>query len=117
MAIVIPVAVQALNIASRAGQVAVRKAEAARVADRLLNESLVTGSWSQSTQSGLITEQGHEFDWQLHNEAWSESPMRLISVEVEYVVQGKTYSVRLATLIDGSASLTPTTTTTTASTP
>src|SRR2546425_815074 len=56
MAIVIPVAVEGLQIANRAGQVAVRKGEAMRVADRILNESIVTTNWSKSGQSGSVIE-------------------------------------------------------------
>ena len=40
MAIVIPVAMQGLHIAGRAGAVAERKREAVRVAERVLNENL-----------------------------------------------------------------------------
>src|SRR5216684_819976 len=46
MAIVIPVALEGMHVASRAGSVAVRKREAARVAERILNESLVTTNWN-----------------------------------------------------------------------
>jgi len=42
LAIVIPTAVEALHVASLAGEVAAGKSEAARVADRVLNESIVT---------------------------------------------------------------------------
>src|SRR6266513_339917 len=51
MAIVIPVAVQGLRIASRAGSVAERKSAAARVAEKILNENLVTTNWNRSEQS------------------------------------------------------------------
>jgi len=102
MAIVVPVAIQGLHIASLAGEVAERKGEAARVADRLLNESTVTTNWNQSSQSGTVTEGSRQFDWTLHNDAWSENPMRLLTVEVDFTAQGKTYSVRLSTLADGS---------------
>ena len=40
MAIVIPVALSGLSVASRAGEVSVRKAEAALVAERVLNENV-----------------------------------------------------------------------------
>lgn len=105
MAIVIPVAIHALTIASRAGMVAERKAVAARVAERVLNESIVTTNWNQSAQSGVVIEGAREFQWTLHNEAWTENPMRLLTVEVKYSVQGNDYSVRLSTLADGSAPL------------
>jgi type II secretory pathway pseudopilin PulG len=98
MAIVIPVAMQGLNIASRAGAVAERKREAARVAERLLNETLVTTNWSQSTQSGVVKEMDREYQWKLRSDRWTESTMQLLTVEVTFPVQGKDYAVQLSTL-------------------
>ena len=129
MAIVIPVAVQGLQIASRAGEVAQRKGEAARVAERILNESVVTTNYSGSSQSGTVFEGLREFRWTLHSEQWSQGttnqvlpgqsasgqvnnvqpvvnqfaasqiPMSLLTVEVTYPVQGRDYSVSLSTLV------------------
>ena len=104
MAIVIPVALQGIKIANQAGQVAVRKTEAARVAERVLNESIVTTNWDKSGLSGTVTEGMHEFRWQLRNEPWTQQPLRLVSVQVTFAVQGQNYDVRLSTLADNSQS-------------
>src|SRR6266404_2945727 len=56
LAIVIPIAVQGLPIASLAGEVGQRKSIAARVAERVLNENVATTNWNQSSRSGTITE-------------------------------------------------------------
>ena len=101
MAIVIPVAVQALKIANTAGQVAVRKAEATRVADRLLSESIVTTNWNKPGLSGSVQEGAHQFRWLLRNETWQD-PIRVLSVQVTFAVQGQDYDVRLSTLVDNS---------------
>lgn len=102
MAIVIPVAVQGLRVASLAGTVAERKTRAARVAERILNESLVTTNWSKSSQSGTLEDGDREFRWTLRNETWSQEgnlyAPRMLTVEVKYAVQGQDYSVRLSTL-------------------
>jgi len=102
MAIVIPVALQGLRIAGRAGEVAERKREAARVAERVLNESIVTTNWNKSAMSGTVTEADREYNWTLRTESWTEattlSAMRLLTVEVDYPVQGQKYSVALSTL-------------------
>ncbi len=98
MAIVIPVAVQGLRIASRAGEVAQRKDQAARVAERVLNEHIVMTNWNQSVQSGTLLEGGLQYRWTLRNELWSQDAMQLLSVEVVYAVQNQDYSVRLSTL-------------------
>jgi type II secretory pathway pseudopilin PulG len=58
MAIVIPVAVEAMYTASLAGEVAARKSVAARVADQMLNQSLVMTNWNSGTQSGTVTQGG-----------------------------------------------------------
>ena len=99
MAIVIPVAMQGLRIASLAGEVAERKSAAARVAERVLNESIVTTNWNQSLQNGVITEDGRQFNWTLRNEAWNANPMQLVTVEVTFAAQDKNYSVRMSTLV------------------
>ena len=104
LAILIPVIAECLNIASRAGEVAERKTEAVRVAERMLNESIVTTNWNQSSQSGTVNEGIRQFDWKLQNEPWNQDPIRLLTVQVKYTVQGKDYTVQLSTLADGSFS-------------
>lgn len=100
MAIVIPVAMQGLNIASRAGAVAERKREAVRVAERLLNENVATTNWIQSAQSGTVKELDREYQWKLRSDRWTESTMQLLTVEVTFPVQGKDYAVQLSTLVE-----------------
>lgn len=104
LAILVPVIAECLNIASRAGEVAERKTEAVRVAERMLNESIVTTNWNQSSQSGTVNEGIRQFDWTLQNEPWNQDPIRLLTVKVKYTVQGKDYTVELSTLADGSFS-------------
>jgi type II secretory pathway pseudopilin PulG len=104
LAILIPVVAECLSIASRAGEVAERKTEAARVAERILNESIVTTNWNQSAQSGTVNDGMREFSWTLDNTPWNQDPIRLLTVQVKYTVQGRDYSVQLSTLADGSFS-------------
>jgi hypothetical protein len=98
LAIVIPTAVEALHVASLAGEVAARKAAAARVADRVLNESLVTTNWMGGMQSGAVTEGILDFKWKLTSQSWPQDSMQLLTTEVTYSAQGKDYSVKLSTL-------------------
>jgi len=77
-----------------------RKSVAARVAERVLNETMVTSQGSQSTQSGTAQEGAIQYRWQMRNEAWSQDAMRLVSVQVTFAVQGQDYDVRLSTLLD-----------------
>jgi hypothetical protein len=98
LAIVIPAAVEALHLASLAGVVAARKGAAARVADRILNESIVTTNWNTGTQNGTVTEGAQEFRWTLTSQNWPVDAMELITAEVKYSAQGRDYSVKLCTL-------------------
>lgn len=101
LAIVIPVAVQAIQIASRASQVAERKVVAARVADRVLSELIATGQWKQSAANGSTEEGTRQFRWQLRSESWQKDSLRLLTLYVNYAVQGQDYDVHVSTLVDG----------------
>ena len=101
MAIVIPAAVEGLRLANLAGLVAQRKGEAARVAEQVLNESIITTNWLKPSLTGVLSDGAREFRWALRTEAWQDL-LRTVSVQVTFAVQGKDYDVRLSTLVDGS---------------
>ena len=103
MAIVIPVAVEGLRIANLAGQVGQRKATAAQIAERVLNEWMLTSQAQIPAQSGTIQEGVQQFRWTVQIESWPEDNMRLVTVRVVYPVQGRDYDVRLSTLLDNSS--------------
>src|SRR5687768_10814165 len=107
MAILIPVTVRAVRVASQAGQVGERKTVAARIAERVMNELLVTGRMNQSSASGRIEERHRVYDWTMRSEPWPEDKMNLVTVRVAYEVQGREYDVNLSTLFD-SAQITTT---------
>ncbi len=101
LAIVIPAAVEALHVASLAGEVAARKGVAARIGDRILNESIVTTNWNVGSQNGTIAEGAEEFHWTLNNQNWpvdTTAAMRLLTAEVTFSAQGHDYSVMMSTL-------------------
>ncbi|MGA9777245.1 MAG: hypothetical protein ACLPRE_15250 [Limisphaerales bacterium] len=111
LAIVIPAAVEALHVASLAGEVAARKGVAARIGDRILNESIVTTNWNVGSQNGTVAEGAEEFHWTLDNQNWpvdTAAAMRLLTAEVTFSAQGHDYSVAMSTL---ASSQTPATTT------
>jgi hypothetical protein len=103
MAIVIPVALQALSVASRAGELAARKHEAALVAERILNESIVTTNWDKAVQNGTVRQGLRDFRYTMKAEPWNEDPnvydLRLLSVEVAFAVQGQDFTIQLNTLV------------------
>lgn len=102
MAIVVPVAMHGVQVASRAGLTGARSDTAARIAERLMNEVIVTASSQISNQSGRIFEDDLEYEWNLRAQAWNEADLDLITVHVAYQVQGRESEVRLSTLINTS---------------
>ena len=99
LAIVIPAAIEAIHIATLAGEVAARKGGATRVADRILNESLVTTNWGSGTQNGTVTEGTLDYRWTLTSQSWPQDPaMQMVTAEVKFSAQGKDYAVKLSTL-------------------
>lgn len=100
MAIVIPVAMHGLQIASKAGEVAQRKAIAARIGERVLNEISATRQMTTANQRGSVTDAGSEYRYFTKIENWDINPLRKLSVEVDFSVQGQSYFVRLATIVD-----------------
>jgi len=111
MAIVIPVTVQGIQVGSRAGQVGARKAVAARIADRVMNELEVTGQLLSGAQGGSIQEGDREFKWSMQTQSWSEGNLNVVTVGVDFEVQGQEYNVRLSTLVDPTATTAATSTT------
>lgn len=104
MAIVIPVVTHGLSIASRAGTSASRRYQAALVAERVLNESVITTNWTGSRVGGVIRQGTVDYRWQLQTELWNQDPnlstVRLLSVEVSYPIQGASHTLTMSTLVD-----------------
>jgi hypothetical protein len=124
LAIVVPVAVEALHVSSLAGEVAARKGAAARIADRVLNESLVTTNWTGGAQYGTVAEGPLDFNWALTSQNWpqdsqqsavqgpAQGSMLMLTAEVKFQAQGKDYSVTLNTLANSQSQQTQPATTT-----
>src|SRR5437667_10812877 len=74
MAILIPVALEGLSIASRSGEVAARKSEAALVAESILNEHIVTTNWNTSLQNGTVRYGTRDFNSPMRNDPWTQDP-------------------------------------------
>ena len=99
MAIVIPVAMKALGVANRAGEVSYRKAAAARIGERVLNEMLITSQFQGLSQNGVAYEGQQQYSWTIRSEPWTQDAMMLVSIQVLFAVQGRDYDVHLSTLV------------------
>ena len=115
MGVVIPVAVEGILLANRAGSVAERKRIATELADAKLTELVVTDEWRYGVTGG-------EFDgitgytWEVQNTPWQQDGILELAVAVTYQSQGRDYVVELNTLVpEEEESTTETTTQVTAS--
>jgi hypothetical protein len=104
MALVIPVAVQALRVANQVGQVGLRKETAARIADRVLQEWRLGAPERRSLTQGSIQEGAYVYRYTLRTDPWSVGNMNVLTVLVLFAVQGQDYEVRISTLVDLSSS-------------
>lgn len=98
MAVIIPVAMEGVSIASRAGTVGNRKAVAARIAQRILNEAVLTGQVEMA--SGQASEGEGSYEWKLQSEDWPVDALALVTVQVTFNVQGSPYDLSVSTLYD-----------------
>jgi Tfp pilus assembly protein PilV len=107
MAIVIPTAVEGVRIANLAGQVSVRKTVATRIAQNYLAELKVNGQGQRGAQNGVVEEGAIEYRWTAQVDPWTQiyrstGNLRLLTLRVSFLVQGREYDVRVSTLIDTS---------------
>ncbi len=103
VAIVVPVVVQGMTLANKAGVIADRKRIAGELADNLLTEWIATDEWREGQRSGDFGESWPEYRWVMADSEWEkDSEMRVLAVEVFFTAQGKEYSVMLTTLVEDS---------------
>ena len=117
MAILIPVTMQGVSVASRAGTLGQRKAAAMRIAERVLDEQILSGQLATATPYGTVTEGDFTYSWTMQSDPWPEDiavTLNVVTVRVEFSVQGSTYDVGVSTLHDPTVSATTTTTSPTA---
>ena len=98
MAIVIPTAIHGTQIASRAGIAAQRKTIALRLAEGMLDQLIVEGNWGSSAQNGLFGEGLEGYEWSVSSDSWGDGDLSLVSVAVNYKVQGQLFNVTLSAL-------------------
>ena len=140
LAIAVPAIVGALSVASRTSEVTERSSIAGGLAENKLNEMLVDNAWQSAAQgNGDFGEDFPSYRWQMSTQTWAggtpttgtgatptttttttgatgTSSLSELSVEVFYPVQGSERSVRLTTVVNSSATATPTPASGTAST-
>lgn len=99
MAIIIPVAMEGMSVASRIGVLGQRKAAAMRTAERVLHELIIEGQTQQASASGTTLDGETSYPWSMRSQSWSEDAMSEMIVTVTFTVQAHDYNVSASTLI------------------
>ena len=102
MAIVIPVALQGISVANRAGVGAERKEIAMQLAANMLNQLSVSNLWQTAQASGTFEQDYPGYTWSMQQQAWPDGAMQQLTLEVIYPLQGREFAVELSTLVDDS---------------
>jgi prepilin-type N-terminal cleavage/methylation domain-containing protein len=98
LAILAPVIVQGLSLASRAGVTASREAVALQLADNRLTEIVADGSWVGGTPDGDFGGDWPGYRWSLDQAAASVGDLVELTLHVDFEVQGRSQRVSLSTL-------------------
>lgn len=99
IAIVVPITVEAIMRANRAGSVSEKKRVATRLAEYKLAEMVLTDDWRYGAIEGDFGEDYSGYTWTITEDAWDEDVMLQLTVTVGYTVQGRSYEVSLSTLV------------------
>ncbi len=103
VAIVIPIALQGIALAAKSGNIAERKMTASILAEKKLNEIIITEQWDAGENQGTFGEEWPEYSWQLISESWNVDSMTIITLVASFEVQQRKYSVEISALVDDSA--------------
>jgi len=108
IAIVLPVVMQGLSLASAAAGSARRRTEAAGLAESKLNELVATGSWQTGNVSGDFAPDWPEYRWEAALSTYSSDSsgqsLEEIDLRVMWTQRGREESVALSTLVRGTTS-------------
>ena len=102
MAIVIPVVIQGISIANRAGVGAERKEIAVQLASNMLNQLSISNLWQTAQASGTFEQDYPGYAWSMQQQVWPDGAMQQLTLEVTYPLQGRIFAVELSTLVDDS---------------
>jgi prepilin-type N-terminal cleavage/methylation domain-containing protein len=108
LAVIIPVALQAMGTASRAAELGQRKAAAARVAERVLDEQLTIVAPGQAipdSANGIETDGDASYPWTMQTKTWAQDNMTQMTVKIKFTLQGATHEMEASTLYDPMAAI------------
>jgi len=98
-AIILPVAMKGISLATAASGETRRKLEAATLAEGELAELLATGEWEGADLSGDFGEDRPGYRWYAEVSDWDGAVLKQVTVHVEWTARGRQRDVSLTTLV------------------
>ena len=99
MAIILPVAMRGVSLATAAAGQARRQTEAASLAEAKLGELIVTGQWQGAGLSGDCGPDWPDYKWAAQVSDWTDASLRQLTVQVQWTARGTQHAVTLTTLV------------------
>lgn len=99
VAIILPVAMKGISLATTMASLSKQKSEAATLAETKLAELLATGEWQNGDLSGDFSPDWPNYRWSAEVQEWEEATLRQLDVRVEWETRGMERCVRLTTLV------------------
>jgi len=99
MAIILPVALRGVSLASAAASLAKRKTVAVALAETKLAELTLSGDWNDSDLSGDFGDDYPDYRWEGEVTTWEDALLLQLEVRVLWPWRGGERSVTLTTLV------------------
>lgn len=99
MAVVIPVAMQGISVATGLAGLTRQRAEATALAQSKLNELVVLGEWQTANLSGDFGDAWPDYRWKADVSNWEEADMEQLDVVVSWTSRRGPRQIVLSTLV------------------
>jgi len=99
IALVIPVAVKGLRMASDAGALADRKIRALRLGEVMLNDLIVTEEWQAGARAGTFAAPWSDYAWAVSSRSWEGTDMTELTMRISFPIRGVRDFVQFSTLV------------------
>ena len=117
VAIVLPVVMRGISLATSAAGIARQRTEAATLASMKLHELVATGLWQNGSASGDFAGEFPDYQWSAQIADWTDPDLEQLDVKVTWMAHGQQQSITVSTLIYPNTPTGPQATTSTPSTP
>lgn len=99
LAIVIPVIMRGISLATAAGSLAKQRSDAYSLCESKLDELLATGQWQYGNLSGDFNPDYPKYRWSANVVDWTDPSVEQLDVHVTWTRNGKDKDVVLSTLV------------------